>query len=197
MRKYVFLICFSLFFISAFAQNLDFGLRFSPHFSWYKIDVKDSIKNDNPGFMFSYGLVGDFNFAENYALNIEITQVFFNANTIDNHKNVIKWKLQNIEIPIALKMKTTEINNIKYFGKFGITPSINTNAKKNDVKANKNIKLINLGMIIGGGIYYKLADKTYALAGLTLHNFFLPVNQNTEIYSLKPVYLSIDLGFMF
>lgn len=203
MRKIILIGILTAFIIAGHAQGFKFGLKLSPHFSWFKIDTKDSIKNDNPCFMFSYGLIGDYNFANNYALNFEINHSFFNASTIDNtfkdgkhEPKPYKWKLQNIEIPVALKMKTNEINNFIYYGKFGVTATIKTIAKKNDVKT-EDVKPVNIGMVIGGGVHYKLADNVYSIFGLTLHNFFISTNKNTDIYNLKPIYIAIDLGVIF
>ena len=158
MRKLIILSLLLFGFTYSNAQKLNFGLKFSPHFSWFKIDNKDSISNEGVGIMFSYGLTCDFNFAENYALNIEINQVFLNNSTRDSKDKILKYKLQNIEIPIALKMKTNDIDNMKYFGRFGLCPSINTTSKVND--PNEKVTRLNFGMIIGAGFQYKLADKT-------------------------------------
>ena len=54
------------------AQQLQLGLRFNPQISWYNITNENQklyIENDAAKMGFSYGLMADVNFTENYAFS--------------------------------------------------------------------------------------------------------------------------------
>jgi hypothetical protein len=197
MKKSVILLLFFALSTYCHAQKFDFGLKLNPHVSWFKVDNKDSVTNNGVKFGFSYGLSSEINFSDNYSLSIEILQVFLNAGSVDKHHFSATYKLQNIEIPFFIKMKTNDINDFKYYGEFGLAPSFRTSAKINDQKGMEETKLLNMALVIGTGFYYKLAGSTYAIAGLSLHNNFVPVNVSTDRYKLKPIYIAMDFGVMF
>jgi hypothetical protein len=131
----------------------------------------------------------------------------------------LMWKFQYIEIPISLKMRTKQIKKMTYFGKIGIAALIKTSAKINDEKANKNVNIFNFKMQVGGGVHYSLGGNTALLLGLTFHNGFVRFNKDDTLIeqskiskdadvmgmkdvsldktSLKPSYISLDIGILF
>src|SRR5690606_18857619 len=92
----------------------------------------------------------------------------------------VKFKMQYLEIPLSIKLKTDENNNMKWYGQFGLTTDFRIGAKQNverantpladNVKATDNTKFLRAGMIIGGGVEYRLSGKTSLLGGLTYNN---------------------------
>ena len=205
---FVILFCLNI----SFAQQLQFGLKLSPHVGWAKSDKLTMIKNNGIGFGFSYGLVADYNIKDNYGLNFEFNHSMINFNTIRIDSSIVhKWSQQYVELPVSLKMKTNEINNIIYYGKIGVGPKINTSAKigkKTEIQENNknDINFFNAAFVIGGGIHYALGGSTMALAGLSFHNGLMRVNRSRrdifESLSLKDVqlknsFVSLDLGILF
>ncbi|MEA3494733.1 MAG: outer membrane beta-barrel protein [Bacteroidota bacterium] len=184
------------------AQQLQLGLRFNPQISWYNITNENQklyIENDAAKLGFSYGLMADVNFTENYALSSGIFHNLFYAKTsVDTSifsPDYKDWKLQYIQIPLLLKMKTNVINNFIYYGKFGLTPQMRINAEV-DTKVAENIRLFNLYLTIGGGIHYLIGGNTALLGGITFHNGFVKINKDDE-FNIKTGYFSLDLGVLF
>lgn len=126
---------------SIFAQEVDpikkfqFGFRVSPNLTWTKIK-NGPAENDGTGLGFSYGLMGDYNFSQNYYLGFEalITSMknkialqdsfYQDAGGVGDYYSNIKqeYKFQYVQLPITLKMKTNYINGLRYFFQAGIAP---------------------------------------------------------------------------
>ncbi len=113
---------------------------------WMKPDIRrKDINNEGVKLGFNYGLVGDYNFTDNFAFSTGVmvnnfggklkfndSISAFKANdSIYNFSKgvVIDYKLQYVKIPIALKGKTNEIGYMTYFLKAGINPMIRWKAK--------------------------------------------------------------------
>lgn len=204
--------------VSAQDQKVNFGLQISPLLSWMKPDVK-TISSTGNRFGFSYGLMLDYNLTQNYAFSTGLT-VAQNGGTLkyDNllafktetktdtfpANSEVSYRLQYIEIPLCLKLKTNEIGYMTYFGQFGLSTGINIKAKgdiKNgskdlvDEKINKEVNFLNLGLIMGGGVEYSLGGKTALQGGLYFNNGFVDVTDDKDKAILN--YLSLKVGIMF
>ena len=74
-KNYIFGLIF-LISTSLTAQDADpikkfqFGFRVSPNLTWTKIK-NGPVENDGTGLGFTYGLMGDYNFSDNYYLSFE------------------------------------------------------------------------------------------------------------------------------
>ena len=108
-------------FTSADAQKVGLGLTAAPGIAWLKPDT-EGLEGDGSKVAFSYGIIFDYNFTDNYALASGI-EVAYNGGKIINRDTstsltgeITTFKLQYIEVPITLKMKTNEIGYITYFG---------------------------------------------------------------------------------
>ena len=118
-------------------QKFNFGLRFNPLLSFLKVD-EEGREGQGPQLGFSYGAMGQYNFARNYSLVLELKLVHLNgAYSLDVRDSVLKktveavWDLrtQYLEIPLLLKMETNQIGYTTFFGTFGISNGILTKAK--------------------------------------------------------------------
>jgi hypothetical protein len=232
MKKTTALLFLTVWMVTAiFAQDptdkkFHFGLKGTPGVFWLKPDDK-TVTSNGMKFGFGYGLITEFRLAENYAFvtGIELsgiggkfTQVLTTTTasvtaTINDEENL---KLQYIQIPFALKMKTKMIGSIKYFGQFGLGISINSKATtsheikitglpdlvENDVDIKKNINPFRLALNVGGGIEYNLSGSTSLLIGAHYDNAFLnvlrsstSVNPNkTKIFS-KGIVITVGILF--
>ena len=217
MKKQSILVLFVALSFIAKSQNIDLGLNFSPHFSWYKIsnesdDINaETLENGGVGFGFAYGIMGDINFTDNYGLSVMVKhRLMYNKtnhrDTVSGDNIVSNWQVQYVAIPVALKMKTNEIGKIKIYGKFGISPEIRLNASIEENDKTGEINLFNASVLIGGGIHYNLFGTTDLLAGLTFHNGFMRINDKKEaIFTnynasenlIKSSLITIDLGVLF
>jgi len=148
MKKTTVLFSLIAFCMATFAQtDFQLGLQISPNISWMKPNT-DNIENDGLKFGFNYGIIGDFNIADNYSISTGITlvntggsiikpdqQEVSNTNgitTIGYGETTADIRLKYIEVPLTLKLKTNEIGYMKYFGQFGFGLGFNYDAKADE-----------------------------------------------------------------
>jgi hypothetical protein len=151
MKKTLLIGSLFLFSISSFAQkDFQLGLRVAPNIGWIKPETKD-VESDGLKFGFNYGIVGDFNIADNYSISTGINFVNIGGKlimpdvkeistsgsggtttTTEFGKTTADIRLKYIEIPITLKLKTNEIGYMKYFGQFGLGLGINYDAQADE-----------------------------------------------------------------
>lgn len=190
-------------------KKFHFGLKATPGVFWVKAgDV--TVTSNGLKFGFGYGLITEFRLAENYAfatgidvagLGAKFTQITsVTTGTVTaavNDKEDIK--LQYIQIPLTLKMKTKQIGAMKYFGQFGLGVAVNLKAtsdykltiggspavEKNDADIKSNINPIRLALIVGGGVEYNLSGSTSLLISAHFDNGFLNTIKSNSDYKTK------------
>lgn len=121
-------------------RSARFGFKASPNFNWVNI-MESTMTNNGTALGFSYGIMGDFNIGDNesYWLSTELIitsapaktaspDTLYNTSALPSgapYTNVqFDYRLQYVQIPISLKLKTNEIGNLIYWGQFGVCPSI-------------------------------------------------------------------------
>lgn len=204
MKQLVILILLIIGFQYANAQrSFQLGMTASPTLGWIKPDA-DGIDHEKNRLGFNYGLIGDFNIADNYSISTGILivntggSVSFPAlqsvgGTTEYGRVQADIQLKYIEIPLTFKLKTNQIGYITYYGQFGFGASINYDAEAdlefrypsagssintNNTDFASEISLFKASMIIGVGAEYNLSGNTSILIGLTFDNGF------TNIYNL-------------
>jgi len=215
----------------AFAQGSDpvfhFGLKAVPNLGWIKTDDK-STESDGSKFGFAYGLVTEFRFAENYAFATGIEVAYRNgkiktqaSETVNDTTTTIvskaSMKIQYIEIPLTLKLKTNEIGVLRYFLQIGVAPGFKIGAKadvssktetstagttigtisipEENVDYKDAINNLNMSMIVSGGIEYNISGNTNLLLGLVFNNGFSDVVDGDP--KAKSNYLGLSIGVLF
>ena len=206
-------------------RKLRFGAYIAPNTSWMRPtantdDKKEfNVQNEGSRIGFTYGLMVDYFFAENYGIvtglqvnstggNILATRITqataANINTVNTAD--FEYKLQYLEIPVALKLRTDEINKFRFFGQLGVALGFNIAKKTNytvsyidgsggaKIATGDNEKLtggvgsiapVMLQMNIGAGAEYPLNDKLSAYAGIFFNNGFLPDATKPNLYDEK------------
>jgi hypothetical protein len=222
MKKIAIAITFLFFSTTLFAQSnalVDYGFRLGltahPTFGFIKAE---NGKGNGVSLGFSYGLIGDFNFAENYSFSTGLTITTINGksseiNPAPYHTNQssiataydIKYMMQYLEVPLTVKLKTIEVNGVRWFGQFGLSTDFRIGAKQsaelngtelaNQINANDNTRFFRAGMIIGGGGEFSMSGKTSLLAGLTYNNGF--TNLSSTGSNVKNHYVGINFGVFF
>lgn len=147
MKKHLLLMVLIATSITLMAQDKKFSLGFAanPNIGWISgedLDINDGIDIITEGARlgFSYGIMGEIHFTENYNLALGINHVFtggkfsgaLDAKTINDLENPtaenpltytsVKYdpaKLAYLHIPALLRLKTNEIGYIRYFGNIG------------------------------------------------------------------------------
>lgn len=214
MKKTVFALLLVFTTVNLFAQapsQIRLGLTASPNFGFLK--VEDG-KGNGMSTGFSYGLISDFEFAENYWFATGLTVTTINGSgTILNYQPYhgsnkdlkdydVKFKMQYLQVPLSIKLKTDEIDDLKWFGQFGLTTDFRIGAKQVVEQGNSpivsndpNTKFFRAGMLIGGGAEYRISGKTSLLGGVTYNNGLTNIADKDQ--KVKNHYIGINLGMFF
>ncbi|MCB0410002.1 MAG: PorT family protein [Flavobacteriales bacterium] len=200
--KLITFIILSLMFLKLSAQNNDdrafrFGMHFSPNFSWLSPNTS-GYSSEGMKLGFSYGLSAEFFLSENYLFSTGVTfstlggklkyEGAKEVNGIVTPTTVLQdLKINYLDIPLTLKLKTNPIGYIAYYGNFGVNSQFRFKAKSNfeyenlngledsDVNVSSDVKFINISLIVGGGIEYNLSGNTNIMVGITYQNGFTNV----------------------
>ena len=212
MKKFSALIVFIFLLYVANAQNsFRFGLTASPLLSWNKADATN-VDNDGSNVGFQYGVMADVNFEERYALGTGI--LITNAGgsivtTMDSSTVTLDQKLQYLEVPVTLKLKTTQVGYLSYFGQFGFTPGVPVRKRgdittvTNGVSTTEdnakldNINDYNLALTVGGGIEYAIDNRTAIIAGIIFNNGFTNIidDEDGDKISLNNIIFRVGVFF--
>jgi hypothetical protein len=222
MKRISTILILSVLSFGAWAQNspltsygFRLGLTATPTFGWIK---PEQGKTDGIGLGFSYGLIGDFNFAPNYSFSTALTITSINGKSTE--ANVLpyyapgsapkaydlKYKLQYIDLPLTIKLKTVKTDGKRWYGQFGLSNSINISAKQDAVtggavvgdnlNVSDHIKLYRAGLIIGGGGEFDISGNTSIVAGLTFNNGFTNIVTD-KARDVRSHYLALNFGVFF
>lgn len=209
MRKLLLLVTIILSTLSTYGQDqkFHFGLKITPSMAWIKPDNKD-VERDGYKLGFSYGVQTEFRIQENYAIASGVQVAyrggklkFVYEDSLNLPDAVVKYKLQYVEIPIALKMKTNEFNKIRYYGMFGLSPGFIIRAKydtddEDDIDAKKDINVLNVNMLIGAGLEYTISGSTAITGGIEFNNGFFDVFDGKDSKGVSN-YLGLNIGVLF
>ena len=221
MKKISAIVILSFLSFGVWAQNVSLanygfrlGLTATPTFGWIK---PEQGKTDGVGLGFSYGLLGDFNFAPNYSFSTALTITSINgksteANVAPYHSGTIpvaydlKYKLQYIEVPLTVKLKTIKDEGKRWYGQFGLSNGFSIGAKQdvvsNGTAAIKNqqmtstTKFYRAGLIIGAGGEFDISGNASILAGLTYNNGFTNITTDKS-RDVRNHYLALNFGVFF
>ena len=117
----------------------------------------------------------------------------------------VDFNLTNLEIPLALKMRTRNFKRMRYFTQLGVTNWLNI---KSDIKSedpsfqeiaqNHKIHFYNIGLNIGAGTEYNLGGANALTAGLVYSDAFSDFTKNPGIRENTSLnILRLRLGFVF
>ena len=204
-------------------KSVMLGIKVAPNLGWIKTD-QDNYSSDGVAAGFSWGLVSDFYFAENYAFSSGLSFNFQNGKlSYPEIRDGIpgsldrSYRFKYLEIPALIKMKTKDMNGLKVFGILGAGLSVRLNSKAKDVFTNMSggkettdfrlidsqTNLFKASMIVGAGVEYELISGSYIIAGLTFNNGLTnalkgenTVNRNID-HQGKPNFFELNLAFMF
>ena len=182
---------------SLFGQGFKFGILLDPAITWLRSDVPD-VSRDKARMGFDLGMSIDRHFATNYAFATGIS-LFNTGGTLKYNNGItmhpkggnvdiepggkVKYKIQYIKIPAALKFKSHMIGRFIYSVNLGFDPLVRVSAKanfneeKSTNSVNGEIKLFNLGWHFGGGVQYSLGEDFSLFGGLSFLNTFMDMTK--------------------
>ncbi len=209
MRTKITLVLFLTFI--TFAANAQFppyyfGLKAAPQINWMRPNA-DIYEGAGAKIGFAWGFIAEFNFTENHSITTGFNMLF-NGGKLkfpavqdgDTGSMVRDYSLKYLEIPLTLKMRTNDINGIRYFGRIGLGTAFKIGAKKTDeftpvggstVTSKKStyddIALFRESLIVGLGAEYEIQEGPKLGAELTFNNGFTNIlkGKNTLDTSLN------------
>jgi hypothetical protein len=190
----------------------------SPQITWMTSGSKFA-RNSKSRFGFAYGVEGDvflasdrYSFLTGFVISslgstMEYTTPFRFSGSPDllpaNTK--VEYYLRYIEIPLAIKLRSKDFNNMRFFAQFGLNTWMNIKAKAstsdgsfNKDAVNDEVRFFALGLNVGGGVEYDLGDKNSVTAGIVYSGSFNDATSNSTISDKTTINsLRIRLGFIF
>ncbi len=196
-----------------FAQDFRFGFQVSPTRSWmYSNDNTITRENGNTGL--KLGVLGEYYFSERYAITGGLGFAFNQGGTLKHETGgnffkesdlsnpalntgdkplpdnvLLTYKIQYVEIPIGLKMRTDEIGYFRYFAEIPIFPlAIRTQGRgdiegggirETDLNINKDVTVFSVSWGLGAGIEYSVSSNTAIVAGLYFQNGVIDATDNS------------------
>ena len=191
-------------------QTFNFGLKATPTISWLRVDA-EGISNDGIRIGFTYGLVTEFKFSTNYAFATGIDVSYRGGKfkySLGNDEVSFTQKLQFLDVPVALKLRTNEIGYMKYYGTFGFLPGVIIKATESidsespfvEDRSNRSnqsdFTVFNIGLLVGAGAEYNLGGKTSITAGITYNNGIIDILKEKDA-QMNSDCISLNLGVFF
>jgi len=197
-------LLFALFIIistNTFAQfdrdtNLRFAFVLSPQVSWISSD-NSGVQGNGSLFGYNFGVEMDNFFAQNYAISTGLTinttggklqYAEQNTFTIGDESVVtspnatLEYRLKYLEIPLALKLQTNDMQRSSFYGVFGLSSQINIKTNDGSGKnLNDEVRLFNFGYKFGGGMKYSIGGDAFIKAGLTYNQGLSDITSNKNI----------------
>jgi len=200
------------------SKKLRFGVFVAPTMSWMRPttdktdDGEYAPENQGSKIGFTYGLMAEYNFADNYAF-VTGLQVNMGGGKISSKyigaerpSGVVSaeynYRLNYLEIPVGLKLRTDPISGFRFFGQLGLTTGFNIAKKASytvsyeennvlrtatgnneKIKGTLAIAPVMFTMNIGAGAEYPINNKLAAYVGIFFNNGFAPDATNPNKYN--------------
>lgn len=227
-------------------SNVRFGFTTSPEITWMSPDNKKH-SSDGARFGFNYGAIVDFIIGENdrYAISTGLTINMLGGKIIGRDSlltddgggqgryasvlatyvpvsSSLTAKLQYLEIPVALKLRSNETaSNLTFYGMLGLVPGFLIRSRAQYEYANpvsgeafseENIKIrdlkfypntierivpVNLSMQFEGGVEYRVGDNTAIVGGLYFRNGFMNMVADSDNERIVGRQMGLRIGVMF
>jgi hypothetical protein len=178
--------------------NFRLGFTASPTFGHIRFDDNTSYSSAGMQTGYAYGIIADFGFAENYFFGSGFLLTTMNGKvdyTDMSVKQRLAYKIQYIEIPLTLKLKTAEGQRIRLYGQFGPDLGVKVSNKHDvtNLPVKERAELIRLGLLAGAGLEWKLGSSDI-FTGISYNNPFTRVFKNP---GARNNVLMLNLGVFF
>ncbi len=205
-------------------QRISIGLHFDPLISWFGSDISE-VKNDGARPGINFGLSFKRSFTPNYSFSTGVNLVSAAGRLTCSDTTILEpyasgndlitvppdeavlYKIQYVEVPFGLNLKTNQIGYFTFFSDVGVDPKIMVGGKMDipvlhieGEKAMEELKMFNLSYHIIAGIEYGLGGNTAVVLGLGFHNNFLDVTKDNGIQPVDKIthkMISVRLGINF
>lgn len=184
-------------------RSVRFGFKIDPVLANTLRPVENDIERTGSGFGVNYGLMADIMFSDGrgaFATGLEVahasSELKYSTPDRGLHRSQAagadqnyKLKLQYLQIPLSVKLKTNQQNGIRFWGQFGTYMGALLKSRLNysygsvsesNVNSMKGTNKLNMGLLIGAGGEYQIAERTDLFFGLGLENGFTDVTANSD-----------------
>ncbi len=203
------------------------GMYGTSGITWMKSDMKEWT-NEGTRFGYGYGFMAEFALAPNIVIASGFDVMYGSgklkfADTLVSYDGSIAkqsdinslYKIQYLQLPITIKMRTNEINYFRYYMRLGSSLGFRIGTKYteeisakdgsvgfrtfDDEKAIDRVPLFRASFDVGGGIEYSLGGTTALLAEIYFNNGLTNSLQeyNNFKYNAKVNYLMLRVGILF
>ena len=219
-RTFIFLLLLVIPLQSGKTQGIQFGIFFDPQVTWMSSD-NNEITSNGSRVGFNFGLTLHNFFRENYAFSTGISLNFAGGKLRHQDSTyfrvqemvdtllpgtTITYKLQYLNIPVGLTLKTNEIGYMTYFAQLGFDLQFNLKAVGDesngfeDERINEEVNLFGLGYHFGIGLEYSLGGNTALVVGLCFNQSLIDVtkdfgNQPEDRVVLNNIALRLGVNF--
>ena len=191
----------------------------SPSLNWMSSDM-EGVRSDKTSLGFDYGVNADFYFDESqkyaFATGLLINSsggnlsysgtddIEFAGKTFPSG-TTFRYRLKYVEVPLLIKLKTSDFRRWSYWGQFGFSGAVNIQAKgdSNDGTLSKSsindeVNLFNLALNVGVGSNFDLGGNNAVSLGIIYKNGFIDMTSN-EMFDDKTTLnsLVLKLGLVF
>jgi len=187
-------------------QKVRLGLSFSPVISWFNASGDaGAVESDGTRFNIAFGLNTDFRIAKNNNYFFSTGIFLLNTGGTINHKyfaetsdgfvltdRTADFKINYVNIPLTVLLRTNEIGYMRYFGRVGFDASVNTSSTVDysdvnldfpdspeltveDDDASDFTSLFRFGLRIEGGFEYSLGGTTNVYFSAAYNNGLINV----------------------
>jgi len=195
------------------ANSIRLSFVVEPQLSWMKPDMEGVESRGNSG-GYNFGVVLDRFFADNYAFSTGLTinttggKMRYTDNVELAEDEVLPenipsgekdYKLRYIEVPLGLKLRSNDFRRSNIYGRFGLTPQINIEARDgNDNTISDQIRLFDLGYHLGAGLEYSIGGTNALMFGVVYHNGFTDITDEPYFDDKTTLNrLVFEIGFIF
>ncbi len=200
-------------------RKVRFGFKLDPGASFLN-PQEGGVTRNSGRFYFSYGVLADWfiDDEERYALASGVQVTHFGSvmqyesgkglGAFSSASTEYDLRLQYIEIPVTLKLKTATAKGFDFYGQFGGFVGAPIRARANVISnmqkfekqsVLREIQPFAAGMIIGAGLEYPLTETLTGVVGINYQNNFVDITRNGKWNDGRVTANSfiLRLGFIF
>ncbi|BDD01785.1 porin family protein [Persicobacter psychrovividus] len=187
--------------------DIQLGLKFSPVFSYSRIDNSSpdyDISRGGTGTKFAFGLVADLPFGANYYFSTGLIYLPKGAkidytNKTTGESGTEKYKTHYLQVPLTIKLRTNEIaESISGYAQLGTAVDFKIN---DDTGGDKFIVekffFMDVSLVVGGGIMYDLPFGNTIGLGIMYQRGLINAARDGQDIRLKKDLLVLDATFYF
>ena len=188
--------------------NTELGFTVSPNLGWLRVTNPQNtgIKGNGSDAGVSYGVLADLGFARNYYFSTAFVVTSINAKLSQPTSpgagagiNTTAYKIQYVEIPLTLKLKTTPSDMGRFYGQFGLGTGVKISGKQStngqDKQKSNDANTLRLSLIAGAGAEWNINSDFKIQTGLTLNRGLS--NTISSQYDVRSDYVALNLGIFF